>query len=255
MLFTLNTYFIEVIILNSYDSLWKPLDTDLSLKHFTKPHIVSLVIIFSIITLMYLFKDTLRKKKYEKRFSKTLAIILITHQITLYYWYINNNLLCLKEALPLYICRISIILCIIMLLSKSHKIFDIIYFWGIGGATIALIFHDNSLYPFPHYMFIQFFISHGGILISALFMIFVHKYTPNLNSIKRTFKWTFIYFGITIPTNYLIDSNYCYLRKLPCFVHFKLLPNTPIFFVPLMIAGLCMFFVLLYLPFYRKAKL
>lgn len=203
---------------------------------------------------MYVFRDILRKDKYEKLFSHFIGTSLIIHQIVLYYWYIDNDLFCLKEALPLYICRISVILSIIMMFTKSHKLFDILYFWGIGGASIALIFHDNTLYPYPHYMFIQFFISHAGILISTLFMIFVHRYTPDINSIKRTFKWTLIYFAITIPTNYLIDSNYCYLRKLPCFVEIPFLPNTPLFFVPLMIIGLLGLFTLMYLPFSNNIK-
>lgn len=105
---------------------------------------------------MYLYREILKTEKYKNLISKTIASILIGHQISLYLWYITNDKLTLKEALPLYLCRISLILSIIMMFNKSHKIFDILYFWGLGGASVALIFHDTSIFPFPHYVFIQF---------------------------------------------------------------------------------------------------
>ena len=142
-----------------------------------------------------------------------------------------------------------------MIITKSRKIFDIVYFWGLGGASTALLFHDTSIFSFPHYIFIQFIISHGGILISIFFMIFVHNFTPNLNSLKRTFKWTIIYFIITIPTNYLVNSNYSYLRCKPDFPLLNLIPDNPFLYLPLFIASINLLFVLLYLPYYKTTKL
>lgn len=201
---------------------------------------------------MYLRKNTLKLEKNKKILSRVIALILILHQVSLYYWYAINDKLTLQEALPLYLCRISIILSIIMMFNKSHILFDLLYFWGLGGASIALIFHDTSLYPFPHYIFIQFFVSHGEILISVFFMMFIYEYNPNKYSLIRTFKWTFIYFTFIIPINYIIDSNYCYLRYKPCFTLLDLLPNEPMYFVPLIIIGFYLLFSLMYIPFHNK---
>ena len=142
-----------------------------------------------------------------------------------------------------------------MIITKSRKIFDIVYFWGLGGAGFALLFHDTSLFSFPHYIFIQFFITHGGILISIFFMMFVHNYAPSLTSLKRTFKWTIIYFIITIPTNYLVNSNYSYLRCKPDFPLLNRIPDNPYIYVPLFICSINLLFVLLYLPYYKTTKL
>jgi len=238
--------------LKSFSSYWKAIERSSPTKPFSLPHILSLLIIFFIILAMYLYREILKTEKYKNLISKTIASILIGHQISLYLWYITNDKLTLKEALPLYLCRISLILSIIMMFNKSHKIFDILYFWGLGGASVALIFHDTSIFPFPHYVFIQFFISHGGILISVLFMMFIYDYSPNINSLIRTSIWTLIYFIFTIPINYIIDSNYCYLRYKPCFTPLDLLPDKPIYFVPFIILGVYMLFLLMYLPFSSK---
>lgn len=240
--------------MNFLDMFWR----DNTENHIPKPfsiyHIISLLIILFIILLIYKFKDAIHDSVYKEICSYIIGFTLILHQISIYIWYITNNRFNLKESLPLYLCRISIILCIIMIFTKSHKIFDIVYFWGLGGATIALIFHDTSLYPFPHYIFIQFFISHGFILIATFFMMFVYRYTPNLNSLIRTLNWTLIYFSLTIPINYLVDGNYCYLRYRPCATPLDYLPDSPIFFASFIIIGICILFLILYLPFRRKVS-
>lgn len=238
-----------------FDSYWKADYTSFDQKQFSTAHIISLIIIVFLIYLIYILKDKLKDIKKEKIYSSIIGAILILNQISLYYWYIDNNKLSLRECLPLYLCRLSLILCILMITTKNRKIFDIVYFWGLGGAGTALLFHDTSIFSFPHYIFIQFFISHGGILISIFFMIFVHNYAPSLNSLKRTLKWTIIYFIITIPTNYLINSNYSYLRCKPDFPLLNPLSNNPFVYVPLFIGSIHLLFVLLYLPFYKTTKL
>lgn len=235
-----------------FDNYWKANYTSFAQKHFSTPHIISLIIIAFLVYLIYIFKEELKDEKKEKIYSSIVGTMLIINQISLYYWYIDNNKLSLKESLPLYLCRLSLILCILMIITKSRKIFDIVYFWGLGGAGIALIFHDTSIFSFPHYIFIQFFITHGGILISIFFMMFVHNYSPSLTSLKQTFKWTILYFIITIPTNYLVNSNYSYLRCKPDFPLINQIPNNPFVYVPLFIASTNLLFVLLYLPFYKR---
>jgi hypothetical integral membrane protein (TIGR02206 family) len=241
--------------LKSFHIYWSSDFNDIAQKHFSPAHIISLIIIVFIIFLIYILKNKLKDDKKEKISSSIIGAILILHQISLYYWYVDNNKLSLRESLPLYLCRLSLILCILMLFTKSHKIFDVVYFWGLGGATIALLFHDTSLFNFPHYIFIQFFVSHGGILVSIFFMMFVHNYSPSLTSLKRTFNWTFIFFIITIPTNYLINSNYSYLRCKPNFPLLSQISNNPFVYVSLFIAAINLLFLLLYLPFYKWAKL
>lgn len=238
-----------------FDSYWKADYTSFAQKHFPTAHIISLIIITFLVYLLYFLKDKLKDEKKEKVYSSIIGTMLIINQISLYYWYIDNNKLSLRESLPLYLCRLSLILCILMIITKSRKIFDIVYFWGLGGASIALLFHDTSMFCFPHYIFIQFFISHGGILISIFFMIFVHDYAPSLTSLKRTFKWTILYFIITIPTNYLVNSNYSYLRCKPNFPLLNQIPNNPFVYVPLFIGSINLLFVLLYLPYYKTTKL
>lgn len=122
-----------------FDSYWKADYTSFAQKHFPTAHIISLIIIAFLVYLLYFLKDKLKDEIKEKVYSSIIGTMLIINQISLYYWYIDNNKLSLRESLPLYLCRLSLILCILMIITKSRKIFDIVYFWGLGGASIALL--------------------------------------------------------------------------------------------------------------------
>jgi uncharacterized membrane protein YwaF len=41
-----------------------------------------------------------------------------------------------------------------MLLTNDKRIYEIAFFWGVGGALQALI-TPNTDYPFPHYVFFE----------------------------------------------------------------------------------------------------
>jgi hypothetical integral membrane protein (TIGR02206 family) len=141
-----------------------------------------------------------------------------------------------------------------MVINSSHELFDVVYFWGLGGASIALLNPDTSGFVFPHIMFVQFFVGHGCIFICIFFMIFVYEYTPNFNSLKNVFKWTLIYLILVTPLNYLVDGNYSYLKAKPMTGSpLDYLPPYP-YYVPILICFMFLLFVLLYAPFYFYNK-
>jgi hypothetical integral membrane protein (TIGR02206 family) len=74
----------------------------------------------------------------------------------------------------LQMCGLSILLLPVMLFSESPRIrqflFDLLYFWGIGGALQALIAPDIGASGFPAYRYFSFFLSHGLIVSSTVVM-------------------------------------------------------------------------------------
>ncbi|MCY6369183.1 TIGR02206 family membrane protein [Clostridium ganghwense] len=236
------------------DIFWKSSTNTTQFHLFCFSHLLSLTIIALIILFIYFNREKLQNERSKKNFGYTLGTILFFQQFLLYFWYVDSGNFTLKESLPLYTCRLCIILCIFMLLNGSYKIFEVVYFWGLGGASIALLNPDTSGFVFPHIMFVQFFVGHGGILISLVFMIFVYKYTPNLNSLKRTFKWTFVYLFAVGGFNYLVNGNYSYLRQKPLTASpLDYLPPYP-YYVLILVGFMFVLFFLLYLPFYFYTK-
>lgn len=47
-----------------------------------------------------------------------------------------------KDNLPLHYCGISVILVAILLINRNYKIFELVYFWGLAGASISILTPD-----------------------------------------------------------------------------------------------------------------
>lgn len=219
---------------------------------FSQNHLLALGIILLVLLYMFLNKDGFENEKRRNRFRKVLGFTLIAQQSLLYLWYFTSGNFTLGETLPLYTCRIAIFLCIGMLLTESYKCFELAYFWGIAGGIMALMTPDTSGFGFPHIMFVQFFVGHGGMIISIIFMILVYEYKPTKESVYRTSKWTLLYFAIVGTLNYLVDGNYSYLRAKPATATpMDILPVYP-YYVPIFIAAFIASFWLFYMPFSAK---
>ncbi|MCM1992243.1 TIGR02206 family membrane protein [Oceanirhabdus seepicola] len=233
------------------DLFWKSTARGDHLKLYSPEHIIALSLILGIIIFMFISKDKLSTIETKRKVGRILACVLFLQTFFLHFWFFDSGTFSLQESLPLYLCRITSILCIFMILKENFSFFEIIYFWGLGGATQALLTPDTGGFQFPHWIYIQFFIAHGGILISIFFMMIAYEYKPNLNSLKRTFKYSYVYLFIVFIINYLVGGNYSYLRTKPLTpTVLDYLPIYP-YYIPIMVIGMFLIFFVLYIPFIK----
>jgi hypothetical integral membrane protein (TIGR02206 family) len=102
-----------------------------------------------------------------------------------------------------------------MLLNNNYLLFEINYFWGLGGAIQALLTPDIGIFGFPHYRFFQFFTSHGLIILAVLYMIFIADYRPKHKSIWKVFLITNGYMILMAGFNWLTGGNYLFICHKP----------------------------------------
>jgi len=122
-------------------------------------------------------------------------------------WHASIGNFSLGEHLPLHLCGLGILLGPIMLLRKNFKLYELIYFWGIGGAIQALLTPD-LVYEFPHFEYLQYFISHSLIIIACIYMTFVVGYRPTWKSILKVFILSNIYLAFIIVVNIITTENF-----------------------------------------------
>jgi hypothetical integral membrane protein (TIGR02206 family) len=112
----------------------------------------------------------------------------------------------------LQMCGLAILLLPVMLLSEDPRRrqhwFDVLYFWGIGGAIQALIAPDIGANGFPAYRYFSFFLSHGLIITMTVLMAIAGGVTITWRSLLRAFIVTNI---LLIPI-YAVDR---LIRLLP----------------------------------------
>lgn len=221
---------------------------------FTIDHLTAVAVIISINLLIYVFRDKLRNSPWKKAIRIFLGVLLILQEISLNLFRLWNGTWSVATSLPLHLCGLAVISCAIMAFTKSKKIYNIVYFWGVGGATQALITPDIGVYGYPHFRFYQFFISHGLIITTLLFMTFVEKYRPSWQAMWQsiiTLNLLMIPIGII---NWITGGNYFFIAHPPetaSLIDF--LGPWPYYIIWLEVIGFVIFF-LCYLPFVRLNK-
>ena len=231
---------------------WKSTTESSVFPLFSVGHITALAIIIAIIISMFVFSKKLKSESVKKWAGYIIGIFMFLQQFLLYLWYQTSGNFTVQESLPLYACRITSILCIIMMMNKKYSVYEVVYFWGLGGAIPALITPDTGGFLFPHIMYIQFFVGHGGILIAMFFMMIAYEYKPTIKSLIKSIKCLFAYFICVDVFNFIFQANYSYLRAKPnTHSFFDYLPQYP-YYVPIIFVIYVAIFTVLYLPYHIK---
>jgi len=117
-------------------------------------------------------------------------------------------------VLPFHACYFINLLLPFMLWRRSFFLFEITYYMVMGGCIQALLTPDLH-FGFPHYINFRYFVVHMGLAQSILFAVFVYRFRPTWRSFGRAFLWINIYFVFVLGINYLLGTNFMYLRHKP----------------------------------------
>ena len=160
----------------------------------------------------------------------------------------------LSEVLPFHLCGMSVVLAAIMLITQSRWIYELVYFWGLVGASMAILTPDIK-YAFPNIVYITYFTSHALIVIGVFYMTFIFQYRPTLWSLAKALVLTNVYMLLVIPINLVLDTNYLFLRHKPVGITlFDAFGPWPWYIPGLEVVG-TLLFAAVYLPWFIKDRL
>lgn len=215
---------------------------------FKTHHLFALSIVFSLV-LFLIFLRWRKNQRLNNVFRWFLATLLVLQEISYHFWNIYIDEWTLQKMLPLHICSAFVWVSAFMLVTKNRHIYEFAFFLGISGALQALLTPDIAEYGFPHYRFFHVFISHGSIILAALYMTFVEGYRPTWRSFGKVLLWLNIYAVFTFIINILIGSNYMFVRHKPETASLlDVLGPWPVYIFAAEGVALIMFLIL-YLPF------
>jgi len=220
---------------------------------FSPHHLNALYFLLGIYLLIFLFRNQLRKPNLDLVARYFIGAALILQEISLSIWRASNSDWHIGTSLPLHLCGASIILSAVMLINKNYTLFEINYFWGLGGAIQALLTPDIGTYGFPHYRFFQFFTSHGLILVAVLYMVFVYNYAPKHRSIWKVMGITVLYTVFIAVFNLIFKGNYLFICWKPVngsIIDF--MGPHPWYIIPLTVVAIVTFYIW-YSPFAIKS--
>lgn len=182
---------------------------------FSTPHISALLVLVIIYTGLWFRRDWFAKPKVDKTTRWALAILLLAQELSLSIWRMSIGTWNAGSSLPLHLCGMGIILAAFLLINKNYLLYELVYFWGLGGAIQALLTPDIGPYGYPHYRFFQFFISHGTLIFASLYMTWIGGMRPTHRSIWKSIGITNVYLVIIAGFNYLTGGNYLFICYKP----------------------------------------
>lgn len=180
---------------------------------FSLSHIMAIILTIISVGTLYLARMKIRKRNnLENTVRYSLVLVLFAGEISLQFWYIVTNNWKIEYGLPLQLCDFSILMSIIMLILRSYKIFEVIYFTGVGGALVAILSPELWL-GFPHFRFYHFFISHVAIILASLYLVWIWEFRPTLLSLAKMGVFLNLFGAFVFWVNFLVDANYMFISK------------------------------------------
>lgn len=194
----------------------------------------------------------------QRRFSslKTsirwgLSILLAASSISYFASFALHGAPLFPNHLPLELCDISLWLVIVALLTLNPLVFDIVYYLALAGASMSLL-TPNLWHP-SLFMSIQFFVDHGLIVLSVLYLIWSRQARPRPGSVLKVMLAVNAIACVVGTFDYFFKTDYMFLRAKPPTVSLlTVLGPWPWYILASEVVALGLF-LLLYLPF-RRAK-
>ena len=191
------------------------------------PHIVALALTITLPIALSVLVRNADSSVLTNAVCYLLAGILIINEIGGWIYRaatVQSFSVFVRSCLPLHICGVALFVVVFALLCRNQILYEIGYFWGIVGTLNAII-TPQLWVDFPHYRFFQYFIVHGGIVVSVLFATWGLRMRPTLKGLLRSFLLANFYMVVIAGVNLLLKSNYMFICEPPD-------TKSPFFFAP-----------------------
>ena len=219
---------------------------------------VHLLTIFTVV-IVSIFLPKFYKDKSENQKSlmnKIIASIIAAHVIISPYkdLYLLATPYDWRETIPLHMCDLSEIFLIWFLLGGPRILYLCAFFWGLGGASMAILTPDISHHDLDY---IFFMIGHGMIIVGIMYATVSLGNRPYAKDILKVSAITAF---ILLPVVYVINlilgdpANFWYLMAKPDGASLMdVFPEPPLHLLVITPLAIAVFY-LIYLPYFIKDR-
>ena len=212
-------------------------------------HITAIAITFAVPLALTAVSRARNSIPLQNAIRWSLAVIVavnwIAWMLLLYFkgWFNIGN------EIPLNLCDWATVATFVALVWPTQKSFELAYFWGLCGTLQALLTPD-CVYDFPDAQFTLFFVYHGGIIASVLYLALGMKMRPVPMSFPRVIAWTLIYGVVAGTADAILGTDYGFLRSKPDHLTLLSYLSPWPYYLPELVLVAIVFMAICYLPFF-----
>lgn len=199
-------------------------------KVFGFDHILSIIIILIIFVILLKFNKIIGIPDNSKRFLVALSFFMISLDLSEDLVRVFTGFYSIKKDLPLQLCSIGVYIAAYNLIYRNQTIFDLIFYWGFVGASNAIITPDGDLFELR----VFFYYSqgyHAALIFAVLWLMIKYNMRMQYKSIFKVVIITNVIVGLISLVNYVLDSNYMFLRQIPNSVSPFLMGEWPVYII------------------------
>jgi hypothetical integral membrane protein (TIGR02206 family) len=146
--------------------------------------------------------------------SRILAILIVVTEPSFWVQQILNHSWSPRYDLPLQLSNASEFVSAAALWWRTPFLVELTYFWGIGAVLQALATPDFPEH-FPDPAYFRFYVTHGGVLLAAVFLTVGLRIKPRPGAPVRVLGATLLYTAVVGVADIVTGGNYMYLRQKP----------------------------------------
>lgn len=181
---------------------------------FGTAHVLAMLLIAAACVLLPPAVRRAQSLQLEGRVAAIIAVVLLLHEFSKIATRVWLYEMPVEEQLPLHLCAVTLFLVAFLLVRRNYSAFEVAYFWAMGGTVQAILTPDLEA-GFPSYAFTIFFFGHGLVMLGVAYAVIVFRFKPTLRSIGKALLATVAYAAAVAPVNWLLGTNYLYLRHKP----------------------------------------
>ena len=187
------------------------------------------------------------------RLGYLLGIILLVRFLFIHTYQIQIGIWDKLHSLPLHLCGIAAIISFILLFRFNQFLYEFLILLGIPGAIQSLLTPELTL-GYDKVLLVEYFVSHGGIILSGLFLTFVLGHAPRFKSWIRIVVASQVLLVSIHLFNIFLDSNYMYTRIKPVVDNILIIGEHPFYYIGFEIFGFLniILFYYLFIKFSNK---
>lgn len=115
---------------------------------------------------------------------------------------------------PLQLCDLALLLTVWALLALKPFVVQVAYCWALAGSLQAILTPD-LLAGVPTYWWIKFFLSHGAVVLSVIYLALTGRVALSHRTIWQIWLVTNLYAATVGCINWAFGTNYGYLAHKP----------------------------------------
>ena len=138
-------------------------------------------------------------------------------------WFLAYPVVVLAEGsyeldfdLPLHVTDAVTVVSAVALWTWRPLPFELTWFWGLTASLLAILTPDLGADDrFPSFFYFHYFVTHGGVVVAAVFLAFGVGLTARRGAVGRVFLLTAAWAAVAALGNAVTGGNYMFLREKP----------------------------------------